>query len=201
VRVLNTGSREYLLYPVSMDSDYFSAAEVSWKSHLFLRRGANRRMDALFDDQQVPVVIPGGETVSGFVYTNLTLGLKYLEVDLRTDGEAHRALVRLRSCLQELAGLGALRLRPPSRRCSPEGPDSVDERNHLRLWLSPLRFEGMEVWVGQISRDFGVRLSSKTVVTHKIDPDVDDARFYLLQDLANSGGLAGLAYVKGVGAE
>jgi hypothetical protein len=26
-------------------------------------------------------------------------------------------------------------------------------------------------------------------VTHKIDPDVDDARYYLVQDLALSGGL------------
>lgn len=77
--------------------------------------------------------------------------------------------------------------------------DSVDERNHLRLWAVPLRYNGMEVWVGQISRDIGVRLSSKTLVTHKIDPDVDEARGYLLQDLLFSGGLAKVGFAGGVG--
>jgi hypothetical protein len=75
---------------------------------------------------------------------------------------------------------------------------SVDERNHLRLWLTPLIFEGRDVWIGQISRDIGVRLSSKTITTHKIDPDVDETRDYLLQDMLLSGSLAGFGYVKGV---
>ena len=77
---------------------------------------------------------------------------------------------------------------------------SVDERNHLRLWLTPLTHEGKEVWIGQISRDIGVRLSSKTITTHKIDPDVDETRDYLLQDLLLSGSLEGVGYVAGVGA-
>jgi len=77
---------------------------------------------------------------------------------------------------------------------------SVDERNHLRLWLTPLTYQGAEVWIGQISRDIGVRLSSKTITTHKIDPDVDETRDYLLQDLLLSGGLAGIGYVIGVAA-
>jgi LssY C-terminus len=76
---------------------------------------------------------------------------------------------------------------------------TVDERNHMRLWLTPYRLDGRSVWVGQISRDIGVRLSSKTLVTHKIDPDVDEARDYLLQDLLLSGNLAGFGYVEGVG--
>jgi LssY C-terminus len=76
---------------------------------------------------------------------------------------------------------------------------SVDERNHMRLWLSPYRLDGMAVWVGQISRDIGVRLSGKTLVTHKIDPNVDEARDYLLQDLLLSGNLKAFGYVGGVG--
>jgi hypothetical protein len=77
---------------------------------------------------------------------------------------------------------------------------SVDERNHLRLWFTPIDYQGAEVWIGQISRDIGVRLSSKTITTHKIDPDVDETRDYLLQDLLLSGSLAGIGYVNGVGA-
>ena len=77
---------------------------------------------------------------------------------------------------------------------------TVDERNHLRLWLTPLRFRGKEVFVGQISRDIGVRLTKKTIVTHKIDPDVDEARDYLAQDLIYSQRVAEIGFVPGVGA-
>jgi hypothetical protein len=31
--------------------------------------------------------------------------------------------------------------------------DNIHQRNHLRLWLSPMRYHGKQVWVGQISRD------------------------------------------------
>jgi hypothetical protein len=76
---------------------------------------------------------------------------------------------------------------------------TVDERNHMRLWITPYRVSGNRVWIGQISRDIGVRLSAKTLVTHKIDPDVDEARDYLLQDLLLSGSLASFGYAGGVG--
>jgi hypothetical protein len=33
----------------------------------------------------------------------------------------------------------------------------IHERNHLRLWYSQMRFEGKPVFVGQVSRDIGVR--------------------------------------------
>ncbi|MBW1998670.1 MAG: LssY C-terminal domain-containing protein [Deltaproteobacteria bacterium] len=76
---------------------------------------------------------------------------------------------------------------------------SIHERNHLRLWLSPMRLEEKPVWIGQISRDIGVRFSWKTILTHKIDPDVDETRDFLIQDLWYSQGLAKIGYVKGVG--
>ena len=77
--------------------------------------------------------------------------------------------------------------------------ETIHERNHLRLWLSPIRFEDKPVWVGQISRDIGVRFTWKTITTHKIDPDVDETREFLIQDLWYSHGLLKVAYVKGVG--
>lgn len=76
---------------------------------------------------------------------------------------------------------------------------TVDERNHMRLWLAPVTFENREVWVGQISRDIGVKLSSKTLVTHKIDPIIDESRFALLLDAAASQSLERVGFVKGVG--
>jgi len=80
--------------------------------------------------------------------------------------------------------------------------ESIHERNHLRLWLAPMRYEGKPVWIGQISRDIGVRWTLKggVILTHKIDPDVDEARDYLIQDLWYSQGLVKFAFVEGAGA-
>jgi hypothetical protein len=79
---------------------------------------------------------------------------------------------------------------------------TVHQRNHLRAWLSPMRYQDKPVWVGQISRDIGVRFTFKTwpPVTHKIDPDVDEARASLMEDLVISQQLAKTGWVKGVGA-
>jgi hypothetical protein len=78
---------------------------------------------------------------------------------------------------------------------------SVNQRNHLRLWLSPMRFQDKRVWAGQISRDIGVRITTKspTLTTHKIDPNIDEARTYLLQDLLFSKNVKIIAYTEGVG--
>ena len=75
--------------------------------------------------------------------------------------------------------------------------DNIHERNHLRLWMSPARYQGQPVWLGQISRDIGVRLTTKTITTHKIDPDVDEIREYLLENLAYSQSLEKFAYIGG----
>jgi hypothetical protein len=77
----------------------------------------------------------------------------------------------------------------------------IHERNHLRLWYSPIRLEGKPVFVGQISRDIGVRFTTKTwpPVTHKIDPDIDEARHSVVEDLVLSQSLARVGFVKGVG--
>ena len=77
---------------------------------------------------------------------------------------------------------------------------TINQRLHLRLWMTPLRFEGKPVWIGQISRDIGVRFTLKTwnLTTHKIDPDVDDARDYVLDDLLEAGRISHVGYVAGV---
>ena len=68
----------------------------------------------------------------------------------------------------------------------------IAQRSHLRLWLSPLQVEGQPVWIGQISRDIGVKVTtlSKTLTTHVIDPQVDHARFRLLETLLRSGAMS-----------
>ncbi|MFV8819857.1 LssY C-terminal domain-containing protein [Haliea sp. E17] len=77
---------------------------------------------------------------------------------------------------------------------------SINERNHLRIWLTPLVHEGKPVWIGQISRDIGVHFTWRTITTHKIDPDVDETREFLLEDMGYSQSLVQFGYVGGVGA-
>ena len=72
---------------------------------------------------------------------------------------------------------------------------TLNERNQLRLWLSPYFFEGKEVWVGQISRIIRRSTWNKFI----IEPDVDEARTYLLQDLWYSQAISKYGYVKGAG--
>jgi hypothetical protein len=79
---------------------------------------------------------------------------------------------------------------------------SINERLHLRLWLTPLCFRKNPVWVGKISRDIGVRFTTKTwnLTTHRIDPDVDESRDYVLEDLMQAQRIEAAGYVDGVGA-
>jgi len=77
---------------------------------------------------------------------------------------------------------------------------SIHQRNHIRLWLAPMEYRGRPVWLGQISRDIGVRWTLKTwnLTTHKIDPDVDEARLGLIQDMLYSEALVKFGFVKGL---
>ena len=67
------------------------------------------------------------------------------------------------------------------------------------FWITPLRFQGKPVWVGQISRDIGVRVTPRTwnLTTHTIDSNVDEARDYVLDDLMEAGRVSHVAYVAG----
>jgi hypothetical protein len=82
------------------------------------------------------------------------------------------------------------------------GRSSISQRNHMRLWLAPFRCEGQPVWIGQVSRDIGVKMTrrSPTLTTHVIDPVVDESREYLLHSLLYRDAVARFAFVSGVGA-
>jgi len=76
---------------------------------------------------------------------------------------------------------------------------TIDARNHVRLWRAPMQFEGKPVWVGQVSRDIGVRFTLDTwnLATHRIDPHVDATRNYVVEDLFGSRLVEKVAFVKG----
>jgi hypothetical protein len=79
--------------------------------------------------------------------------------------------------------------------------DTINERNHLRLWLAPMTYKGKLVLVGGMSRDIGVFITTKAwnLTTHAIDPDIDEARSYLIEDLATAGRIATFGLIDGVG--
>lgn len=78
---------------------------------------------------------------------------------------------------------------------------SISQRNHLRLWLTPWKVAEKPVWIGQVSRDIGVHMTSQSPIffTRKVDPDVDEDRNYLLEDLLLTGQVSALGYVAGLG--
>jgi len=71
----------------------------------------------------------------------------------------------------------------------------------LRLWLSPATYRGDLIFLGQISRDIGSRITTKspTLTTHKIDPAVDESRNYLILDLVYSHAVSSYGFTWGVG--
>jgi len=78
----------------------------------------------------------------------------------------------------------------------------ISLRNHLRLWQAPFTIDGQHVWVGQISRDIGIKLTTQSwyLTTHRISPEVDQDRYYLLQDLVMTNEVSQFGFVRGVGA-
>ncbi len=73
----------------------------------------------------------------------------------------------------------------------------------IRLWATPMQFDGKPVFVGQVGRPVGGRFASgdtggdaDRIVLHD---DVDEARNFLIQDMMYSGGLEKLGFVTGVG--
>ena len=295
VEIQNKSDKPWMLIPAVMDPDYFSPLEAAWKSHWTWRGSTNRHMSEVFYQRALGPGVKPGATRSGFVFTNLDLGAKFINLALATRGEWKRfeflfqvpglktdmqdvdfktiykpgeivdyddlsklrkAIASLPRAVKDKAGkaegdpvnfvlvgdgmdiLAALVRRNwhmtetvyggsawktsvsflfgSKYKYSPVSPlyvfgraqdvalqkarGSVHQRNHLRLWLAPMRWQNKPVWAGQISRDIGVTTSKRTLITHKIDPDVDETRLGLVQDLLLADALARLGYTKGVGA-
>ena len=78
--------------------------------------------------------------------------------------------------------------------------NTIVQRNHIRLWVAPFTLGGRPVWVGQVSRDISLKLTtlSPTLTTHVIDPNVDEAREHLLQSLLAVGVVRRFGFVAGV---
>lgn len=289
LRIENRGSVPLWFMPAFLDRDYYSPREVAQLV------GRSDAIEEKLTRRAIRLHVRPGETSEGFVFTNLTRGIKLINVELM----GPRRLLRFDFAREQPGGgfdyqsVDPGRLYPPQRqrevpigalgaalralpccttsadgaregdplnlaiigserevmvalvrsgwdftetvaagsvgrmasafvfgglyRNAPVSPlyfdarpqdfamqrarSSVSQRNHLRLWLTPLKLAGRPVWIGQISRDIGVRLTTRSpfLTTHAIDPDVDEARDFLLQDLLMTGGVSRWGHAGGVG--
>jgi len=77
------------------------------------------------------------------------------------------------------------------------GKSKTTERNELSLWLTPMRTDGKMVWIAKIKHAIGRRYQINEIFFGSAqDPDVDDGRNFLLQNLWYSQTLEAVAYTK-----
>jgi hypothetical protein len=70
------------------------------------------------------------------------------------------------------------------------------ERHHLRVWKTDQTIDGRPLWVGSSTHDIGFEKDQRNGgVTHKIDPEIDKERDYLLQSFDAAGAFSSAAYV------
>lgn len=72
----------------------------------------------------------------------------------------------------------------------------VAERNHFRVWRTPwLDSQGRTVWAGAGTHDVGIEKDQSGALTHRIDPNIDTERDYILQTLEDAGKVATTEYL------
>jgi LssY C-terminus len=295
VVITNNTQDLYWVSRFAIDPDYFTPIEAANRARYFFAKSANEEMRLHFLASEIRSTVGPGQQISGFVFTNLSRGLKPVNVNLIRVIQPGRLvpfyfLIRLTNLHADYVGpekldsLGAIRdvsedelrsaieampccattengrgvedplnfvvvgqadvvfasfarmgwhisevLRTRSAletlrsyflsdqySYAPVSPiylfgrhqdvalektrATARQRNHLRVWQTPLRCAGKPVWIGQVSRDVGLTFSWQTVIGHQVDPDVDEDRDYLVEEMSHSQGLERIGWVKGVGA-
>ena len=74
---------------------------------------------------------------------------------------------------------------------------TVRQRNEIRIWLAPIKYMGKSVWVGSTTRDIGTNVNKiRDFLTKKIDPDINETRSYLAEDMALSQNVSKIGWIK-----
>lgn len=76
----NETDDELAFLSITMDPEYYSPYEVSFRFHGLLSFSANRERDELFLRRQIASVLPPHSTTTGFVYGVLDAGIKYAHI-------------------------------------------------------------------------------------------------------------------------
>jgi hypothetical protein len=149
------------------------------------------------DPINMVVIAPSSESLMGFIKAG------WDETEIITAGSGWRTFKSfLTGAEYKYSPISALYVfKRPQDISLQKARDTIHERNHLRLWLTPWRLQGNLVFIGGISRDIGVFWTTRTwnLTSHAIDSEVDEARNYITEDLAAAQALAGYGFVDGVG--
>src|SRR6516164_1604542 len=76
----NETDEQLVFLPITMDPDYYSPDEVSYRFHGALSFAANRARDEFFLKRQIASILPPHLTTTGFMYGVLDAGVKYAHV-------------------------------------------------------------------------------------------------------------------------
>lgn len=86
IEIRNGGDQALWFHPHGVDADYFPPLEVARRSHRTLAGKTNRDIDAFFYNRSIPLLVPAHGNLSGFVFVNLSQGIKYVPVKLYREG-------------------------------------------------------------------------------------------------------------------
>ena len=69
--------------------------------------------------------------------------------------------------------------------CLEKGLNDVSKRHHIRIWKQPYLWKGQELWLAAATRDINFAyLRPGRTFAHRIDPNIDDEREKVINDLA-----------------
>jgi hypothetical protein len=76
----NETDEQFIFYPITMDPDYYSPYEVSYKFRGVLSFASNRARDEFFLKRQIASIILPHSNTTGFAYGVLDNGVKYAHI-------------------------------------------------------------------------------------------------------------------------
>lgn len=141
--------------------------------------------------EQLPCCITGAQGAIAGGPINLVLVGKLTDIGAAMIHRDYRHVATPADMTQQVFG------RPPDLVARKTGQGGVPA-NWVRLWVAPLRYQGLPVFVGQAGRPVGGRFIATDGTQLRLHPDVDETRAYVIQDLLYSGGLEKLGFVEGV---
>src|SRR6516164_3534931 len=80
--IQNDTDEQFVFLPITMDPDYYSPYEVSYRFHGAFSFAANRARDEFFLKHQIASILLPHSTTTGFMYGVLDAGVKYARVVL-----------------------------------------------------------------------------------------------------------------------
>jgi hypothetical protein len=90
LRVHNRNDYVVYIVPRSTDPNYYSAYEAAYVNHRRFSRQSNEAMDEFFQRSRIRLEVPAQQTNSGFLFTNLSEGTKFVNIEMVHDQGAIR---------------------------------------------------------------------------------------------------------------